>query len=52
VLDPFLGSGTTTEAALGLGRDSIGVETEPSYIALARKRLAFLPFGITLTIED
>jgi len=52
VLDPFLGSGTTTAGALRLGRNSIGVETEPSYITLARKRLSSLPFGVSLTFED
>jgi len=31
VLDPFLGMGTTTFAAMGLGRNSIGVEIEESF---------------------
>ncbi|MFC2045477.1 DNA-methyltransferase [Chloroflexota bacterium] len=31
VLDPFLGSGTTTRAALELGRNSIGVEINPAF---------------------
>jgi site-specific DNA-methyltransferase (adenine-specific) len=36
VLDPFVGSGTTTLAAIRAGRNSIGVELERRYIDLAR----------------
>ena len=39
VLDPFMGSASTLIAAIGTGRNSIGVETEPSYVDLAEKRL-------------
>ena len=48
VLDPFLGSGTTTRAAMLAGRHSIGVEVEPSYFDLAQRKLAAMPFGVTL----
>lgn len=40
ILDPFLGTGTTTAAAMQMQRNSIGIEVEPSYINMARKRLA------------
>lgn len=40
VLDPFLGSGTTGVAALGSDRAFIGIEAEPTYLQLARDRLA------------
>jgi len=40
VLDPFMGSGTTSLAASQCGRSSISVEIDPSYFALAKKRLA------------
>lgn len=39
VLDPFCGSGTTMLAALRTGRNSIGVEIDQDYIALAERRL-------------
>jgi DNA modification methylase len=39
VLDPFLGSGTTTIAAMRWGRSSIGVEIDPHYLDLAHERI-------------
>lgn len=39
ILDPFAGTGTTNLAALAAGRNSIGVEIEPAYLAMARERL-------------
>ena len=39
VLDPFLGSGTTSVAAARWGRNSIGVEVDRSYFNMAHKRL-------------
>lgn len=40
VLDPFIGSGTTGEVALQMGRRFVGVELNPEYIAIARRRLS------------
>jgi site-specific DNA-methyltransferase (adenine-specific) len=40
VLDPFMGSGTTALVARQLGRNFIGVELNPDYVRLARRRLA------------
>jgi site-specific DNA-methyltransferase (adenine-specific) len=40
VLDPFLGSGTTTLAAMKLGRNSIGYEVNPDFVPLIRKKTA------------
>ena len=40
VLDPFIGSGTTAVVAKKLGRQYIGIELNPEYIALAQKRIA------------
>lgn len=39
VLDPFMGTGTTTVAAAKWGRNSIGVEIDPSYCDIAEKRI-------------
>lgn len=39
VLDPFMGTGTTTVAAAKWGRNSIGVELDPHYFELAEKRI-------------
>jgi modification methylase len=38
VLDPFLGTGSTTIAAIRAGRHSIGNEIEPKYLKIARER--------------
>jgi DNA modification methylase len=38
VLDPFLGSGTTCEAAQELNRNSVGIEILPKYCDLAKSR--------------
>jgi modification methylase len=39
VLDPFLGTGTTSVAAARWGRNSIGIEVEPGYVEYARRRI-------------
>ena len=39
VLDPFVGSGTTSAVAKMLGRNSIGIEKEPKYKKIIDKRL-------------
>lgn len=39
VLDPFLGAGTTAMVADRLGRNCIGIELNPSYAEMARKRI-------------
>lgn len=39
VLDPFVGSGTTLEAAASLNRIAIGVERDGTYASMSRKRL-------------
>jgi DNA modification methylase len=40
VLDPFLGTGTTTVAAAKWGRNSVGFEVDSHYFKLAQKRIA------------
>ena len=39
VLDPFLGSGTTSVVAKILGRNSIGIEKEKKYLNVIKKRV-------------
>ena len=39
VLDPFLGTGTTTMAAMRAGRNSLGTEIDPHYLDLAERRV-------------
>jgi DNA modification methylase len=39
-LDPFIGSGTTGVACLHTGRRFIGIELDPTYFAIAQRRLA------------
>lgn len=38
VLDPFFGTGTTGVVALEEGRDAVGLELNPEYAAIARRR--------------
>ena len=40
VLDPFSGAGTTALVAAKLGRDAIGIELNPEYVEMSRKRIA------------
>ncbi|MBI2130672.1 site-specific DNA-methyltransferase [Candidatus Woesearchaeota archaeon] len=40
VLDPFVGSGTTSVVAKMLKRNSIGIEKEKKYLDMAKKRLS------------
>ncbi len=45
VLDPFFGTGTTGAMAQRMGRAWIGIEREPAYVDIARRRLADVPMG-------
>jgi len=50
VLDPFFGSGTTGLLAASLKRDCIGIDLNPEYVELARKRLE-TEIGLFVEIE-
>lgn len=39
IFDPFMGSGTTGEASLKLGRDFIGIELDEGYFKIAENRI-------------
>lgn len=52
VLDPFSGSGTVAAVAVGNGRAAIGIELNPAYQEMARRRIG--PMFVTdnrLTVE-
>jgi site-specific DNA-methyltransferase (cytosine-N4-specific) len=49
VLDPFLGSGTTTKTAMQNERNSVGYETDDSLLPLIKKKTAFKPTAETNT---
>jgi site-specific DNA-methyltransferase (adenine-specific) len=56
VLDPFAGTGTTLIAAVSCQRNAVGVEIDPEYLKLARKRVAselntLSLFGETISIS-
>ena len=40
VLDPFMGSGTTLVAAVEANRRAVGYDIDPTYVELARTRIA------------
>ena len=46
VLDPFAGSGTTGVVASKHGRDSIGIELNPEYAEMARRRIGDAPMSL------
>jgi DNA modification methylase len=46
VLDPFLGSGTTSLAAMNLGRNSVGYEINPEFIPVIEEKLMLRPRGL------
>lgn len=48
ILDPFMGSGTTGVACVKTGRRFIGIEKEPQYFEIAKKRIAEAQAQLTL----
>jgi site-specific DNA-methyltransferase (adenine-specific) len=51
VVDPFLGTGTTTEAAIKASRSSIGYEIEPEYVNICAARFEQLTMQATVAFE-
>jgi modification methylase len=51
VLDPFTGTGTTTEAAILANRSSLGFEIEGKYHEIARERFAQLHHNAEVSFE-
>jgi len=52
VLDPFAGSGTTCLVAKKLARDYIGIEINPKYVEMAKKRINKVPKRLDKFIND
>jgi site-specific DNA-methyltransferase (cytosine-N4-specific) len=52
ILDPFLGSGTTTKLAMKLKRNSIGYEMEKKLVPLLKERLISNQKSIKLQIIE
>lgn len=52
VLDPFVGSGTTAVAAIQLGRNYIGIDTESEYIDISRERVSETQLKIPMIAEN
>jgi len=51
ILDPFAGSGSTLAAANAIGYDSIGLEKDARYVALAQRAIPKLS-GLTVQAID
>ena len=49
---PFCGSGTTCYVARKLGRHFIGIEINPKYVEMARKRLSVFPARLDNFFEE
>jgi site-specific DNA-methyltransferase (adenine-specific) len=51
ILDPFVGTGTTTDAAIRAYRSSIGIEVEPDYFKCLYDRFAQVQSDVQVTFE-
>jgi predicted RNA methylase len=52
ILDPFMGSGTTGVACVQTGRNFIGIEIDPGYFAIAKKRIEEAQLQMRLPWEE
>jgi DNA modification methylase len=50
VLDPFVGTGTTSVVAKAMGRRYVGIDINPRYVAMARERLRGSPVAPLLLV--
>ena len=51
VLDPFMGSGTTGVACVQTGRKFIGIEIDPGYFEIAKKRISEAQLQIRMPLD-
>ena len=47
VLDPFVGSGTTTKAAKDLSRSSVGIDINPEFLKIIEEKVGFKQKSLT-----
>ena len=52
ILDPFMGSGTTGVACVQTGRNFIGIEIDPTYFAIAERRIKEAQMQPRLEFQD
>ena len=52
VLDPFVGSGTTVAVAQALGRRGVGMDLNPEYLEIARKRIEAVSFPMLMEVGN
>jgi len=52
VLDPFMGSGTTGVACVQTGRNFIGIDIDPAYFAIAKKRIEEAQLQMRLPLPE
>ena len=50
VLDPFAGSGTVAAVARTLGRKWVGIDLNPAYLELARRRIEAISLPLPVTV--
>ena len=51
ILDPFMCSGTTGVACVQTGRNFIGIEIDPTYFAIAERRIQEAQLQLRLPLE-
>lgn len=51
IFDPFMGSGTTGVACVQMGRNFIGIEIDPTYFAIAERRIKEAQLQLRLPLE-
>jgi len=52
VLDPFIGSGSTAQAAVRLGRNYVGIDNNNEYVELTRRRVSEIQIMLPMVAEN
>lgn len=52
ILDPFMGSGTTGVACKRLNRNFIGIEIDPKYFEIAKRRIEAVPERLNFFVKE